>query len=93
MSSSNSPTTYSNENNIFGDNSNGGVIGIGKVAITLEHSFSNVLHVDSLSYNLLFVSNYMRWDTIIYIRMMVSKSLKGMTPLLSLRVSSRISFT
>jgi hypothetical protein len=32
------------------------VIGLGKVAITLDHSISNVLHVDSLSYNLLSVS-------------------------------------
>ena len=32
------------------------MIGLGKVAITLEHSIINVLHVDSLSYNLLSVS-------------------------------------
>jgi hypothetical protein len=32
------------------------VIGLGKVAITLEHSITNVLHVDSLKYNLLSVS-------------------------------------
>ena len=32
------------------------MIGRGKVAITLEHSIINVLHVDSLSYNLLSVS-------------------------------------
>jgi transposase InsO family protein len=32
------------------------VIGIGKIAITLDHSISNVLHVDSLGYNLLSVS-------------------------------------
>ena len=32
------------------------MIGLSKVAITLEHSIRNVLHVDSLSYNLLFVS-------------------------------------
>ena len=56
MFSSYSPTTDSNENIIFDDNSKGGVIGLGKVAITLEHSISNVLHVDSLSYNLLLVS-------------------------------------
>ena len=35
---------------------NGDVIGLGKVATTLEHSITNVLHVDSLSYNLLSVS-------------------------------------
>jgi thiamine kinase-like enzyme len=56
MFSSYSPTTNSNENIIFGDNSKGEVIGLGKVAITLEHSITNVLHVDSLSYNLLSIS-------------------------------------
>jgi hypothetical protein len=54
--SSYSPTTNSNENIIFGDNSKGEVIGLGKVAITLDHSISNVLHIDSLSYNLLSIS-------------------------------------
>ena len=34
----------------------GDVISLGKVAIILEHSITNVLHVDSLSYNLLSVS-------------------------------------
>ena len=38
------------------DNSKGDVIGLGKVAITLDHSITNVLHVDSLSYNLLSIS-------------------------------------
>ena len=56
MFSSYSPMTHSNENIVFGDNSKGDVIGLGKVAITLEHSITNVLHVDSLSYNLLSVS-------------------------------------
>jgi hypothetical protein len=51
-----SPTTNSNENIIFGDNSKGEVIGLGKVVITLDHSISNVLHIDSLSYNLLSIS-------------------------------------
>ena len=32
------------------------MIGLGKVAITLEHSITNVLHVDSLKYNLLSIS-------------------------------------
>ena len=32
------------------------MIDLGKVAITLEHSITNVLHVDLLSYNLLSVS-------------------------------------
>ena len=56
MFSSYSPTTNSNDNIVFGDNSKGEVIGLGKVAISLNHSISNVLHVDSLSYNLLSVS-------------------------------------
>jgi hypothetical protein len=56
MFSSYSPTTNSNENIIFGDNSKRDMIGLNKVAITLEHSISNVLHVDSLSYNLLSIS-------------------------------------
>ena len=51
-----SPMTHSNENIVFGDNSKGDVIGLGKVATTLEHSITNVLHVDSLSYNLLSIS-------------------------------------
>ena len=56
MFSSYSPMMHSNENIVFGDNSKGDVIGLNKVAITLEHSITNVLHVDSLSYNLLSVS-------------------------------------
>jgi hypothetical protein len=45
MFSSYSPKTDSNENIIFGDNSKGDVIGLSKVAITLEHSITNVLQV------------------------------------------------
>ena len=56
MFSSYSPMTHSNKNIVFGDNSKGDVIGLGKVTITLEHSITNVLNIDSLSYNLLFVS-------------------------------------
>ena len=56
MFSSYSPTSNASENVIFSDNSKGEVIGLGKVAITLDHSISNVLHVNSLSYNLLSVS-------------------------------------
>ena len=39
----------------FGDNSKGKVEGLGKIEISKEHSISNVLLVDSLSYNLLSV--------------------------------------
>ena len=40
---------------IFGDNSNGKVKGLGKVAISNDHSIFNVLYVASLSFNLLSV--------------------------------------
>ena len=39
----------------YGDNSNGKVKGLGKVAISNDHSISNVLYVASLSFNLLSV--------------------------------------
>jgi hypothetical protein len=41
---------------MFGDNSEGRVLGYGKIAITTDHSISKVLLVDSLEYNLLFIS-------------------------------------
>jgi hypothetical protein len=40
----------------FDDNSQDQVLGFGKVAITTNHSISNVLLVESLDYNLLSVS-------------------------------------
>jgi hypothetical protein len=41
---------------IFGDNSEGKVLGYGKIGITTDHSISKVLLVDSLDYNLLSIS-------------------------------------
>jgi hypothetical protein len=41
---------------IFGDRNQGKVKGLGKIAITSEHSISNVFLVESLGYNLLSVS-------------------------------------
>jgi hypothetical protein len=41
---------------IFGDGNQGKVKGLGKIAITNEHSISNVFLVESLEYNLLSVS-------------------------------------
>jgi hypothetical protein len=41
---------------MFDDNSEGNVLGYGKIAITTDHSISKVLLVDSLDYNLLSVS-------------------------------------
>jgi hypothetical protein len=40
----------------FGDNTQGQVLGLGKIAITTEHSISKVLLVESLDYNLLSIS-------------------------------------
>jgi hypothetical protein len=40
----------------FGDNSQGQVLGFGKIAITTEHSISKVLLVELLDYNLLSIS-------------------------------------
>jgi hypothetical protein len=47
------PMPSSNENIVFCDNAKGDVIGLGKIAITLENSITKVLHVDTLSYNML----------------------------------------
>jgi hypothetical protein len=41
---------------IFGDGNQGKVKGLGKIAITFEHSISNVFLVESLRYNLLSLS-------------------------------------
>jgi hypothetical protein len=41
---------------MFDDNSEGRVLGYGKIAITIDHSISKVLLVDSLDYKLLSVS-------------------------------------
>jgi hypothetical protein len=41
---------------IFGDGNQGKVKGLGKIAITTEHSISNVFLVESLGYNLLYIS-------------------------------------
>jgi hypothetical protein len=43
------------ENITFGDNSKSKVKGIGKIAISNDHSLSNVLYFASLSFNLLSV--------------------------------------
>jgi hypothetical protein len=40
----------------FDDNSQGKILGYSKIAITTDHSISNVFLVESLDYNLLFVS-------------------------------------
>ena len=81
-----SPMTHSNKNIIFGDHSKGDVIGLGKVVITLEHSIINVLHIDSLGYNLLSVSQLCEMGFNCFLQIRVWKSLEGMIHLLSLQV-------
>ena len=49
-------TSISQDTIIFGDGNQGKVKGLGKIAITNEHSISNVFLVESLGYNLLSVS-------------------------------------
>jgi hypothetical protein len=46
---------------IFGDGNHGKVKVLGKIAITTEHSISNVFLVESLGYNLLSVSQIMTY--------------------------------
>ena len=41
---------------ILGDNSKGKVVGLGKVAITKDLSISNVLLIESISFNLLSIA-------------------------------------
>jgi hypothetical protein len=45
----------------FGDNSEGKVLGYGKIYITTEHSISKALLVDKLDYNLLSISQTKVW--------------------------------
>jgi hypothetical protein len=47
---------FSSDITTFGDNSEGKVLGYGKIAITTDHSISKVLLVESLDYNLLSIS-------------------------------------
>jgi hypothetical protein len=42
----------------FGDNSNGRISGLGEISLTNDLSLSNVLFVDSCSYNLLPLHNF-----------------------------------
>jgi hypothetical protein len=58
----------------FGDGNQGLVKGLGKIAISPDHSISNVFLVDSLDYNLLSVSQL--WATTVYLLMWVLLSLE-----------------
>jgi hypothetical protein len=60
----------------FGDGNQGLVKDLGKIAISPDHSISNVFLVDSLDYNLLSVLNYVKWATTVYLPMLVSPTLE-----------------
>jgi len=47
---------YPKETIVFGDNSKGEVIGLGKIALTHDNAITNVFLVETLGYNLLSVS-------------------------------------
>jgi hypothetical protein len=61
---------------IFGDGNQGKVKGLGKIAITIEHSVSNVFLVESLGYNLLSIANYVIWVIIAYLQILMYLSLE-----------------
>jgi hypothetical protein len=70
---------------IFGDRNQGKVKGIGKIAITTDHSISNVFLVESIGYNLLSVSQlchmgynclFTNFDVTIFREVMVHYHLK-----------------
>jgi hypothetical protein len=50
------PNQITSERIIFGDNSKGDILGLGKIAISNDNSIFNVLLVDLLGYNLLSIS-------------------------------------
>ena len=52
----------------FGDGNQGLVKGLGKIAISPDHSISNVFLVDSLDYNLFMFLNYAKWATTVFLR-------------------------
>jgi hypothetical protein len=62
----------------FGDRNQGLVKGLGKLAISPDHSISNVFLVESLGYNLLLFHNYAKWATIVYLLMLMLPSLEEM---------------
>src|SRR5689334_6953372 len=71
----------------FGDGNQGLVKGLGKIAISPDHSISNVFLVDSLDYNLLSVSQLCKMgynclftdvDVIVFIRSDDSVAFKGL---------------
>ena len=52
----------------FGDGNQGLVKGLGKIAISSNHSISNVFLVDSLVTIFFQFLNYAKWATIVFLR-------------------------
>jgi hypothetical protein len=50
------PNQITSERIVFGDNSKGDILGLGKIVISNDNSISNVLLVDLLGYNFLSIS-------------------------------------
>jgi hypothetical protein len=61
---------------IFGDGDQGKVKGLGKIAITIEHSISNVFLVESLGYNLLYLSQLCHMAILVYLQILMYLSLE-----------------
>jgi hypothetical protein len=53
----------------FGDGNQGLVKGLGKIAISPDHSISNVFLVDYLDYICFLFLNYAKWATTVYLLM------------------------
>jgi hypothetical protein len=71
MFSSYERNTDSQDAITFEDGSQEQVKGVGKIAISPDHSISNVFLVDSLDYNLLSISQLCQMVTVVYLLMLV----------------------
>jgi hypothetical protein len=60
----------------FGDGNQGLVKCLGKIAISTDHSISNVFLVDALDYNLLSIYQLCKWVTTMFLLMLVLLSLE-----------------
>jgi hypothetical protein len=62
----------------FRDGNQGLVKGLGKIAISPDHSISNVFLVESLGYNLFLCLNYAKWVRVVYLLMLMLPCLEEM---------------
>jgi hypothetical protein len=62
----------------FRGENQGLVKGLGKIAISPDHSISNVFLVESLGYNLLSMSQLCKMATTVYLLMLILPSLEEM---------------